>query len=683
MALVKPIVNEIVAFDATVGTTITFIANGGDQITGNQIKIVTNSGSTETTVYTNTVTSYELSHIIPASIGLQNGNYYKLMVRTLDILGNTSEWSNYQPFYCYTTPTLSFNLYEGQTLRVSNYNVVLTYSQNESEKVDYAIIKLYNANNVLISSSGNLYNSTTPPLTFSTTISRLENHSQYNLEGTVVTVNGTIVKTTVKFYVNFNTIIADTDLTLTLDACNGFVNARSSMISNLVGKSNPTPATYIDYEMVDLLCPPDIENERYSKWVKWDDGLLIPTNFLLRLWFYPAKQPYHILTLKNIYNNDYLNIVMNRSATEDYITIDTNNGTHIDESLGVHCNGNTKVFLWLKIVDDVWTVQTQVLSTETTVIEWESSHNNIKYNVDSDIPWNTEPLGDYIPSTNTYAPLNDEMNYLKIGNGIFDNLNLTKDTDIPYSTSVPVWNDDTILCINFNGNLDNNGAPHYTKLVLKRKDDSLLSWLTLSEKDVTEYNKGVYIDFNDSFIPTGIEQTYALVTYIDNIPSEPVTEKITPHWSKYFLSDRNNRFVLNYAVIYSGHNQNIQNGVFMPIGAKYPIVIQNANGNYRSGSLQFKVLGYQYEINQRLDRISIKNQLDDILAFLTNGTAKCLTDFNGNIFIIKVINSPQIAYDANWGNGIASVSFDWVEQTEYNNYEGMLELGLFDYIVTN
>ena len=39
MSLVKPIVNEIVAFDATVGTTITFTANGGDQVTGNKIKV--------------------------------------------------------------------------------------------------------------------------------------------------------------------------------------------------------------------------------------------------------------------------------------------------------------------------------------------------------------------------------------------------------------------------------------------------------------------------------------------------------------------------------------------------------------------------------------------------------------------------------------------------------------------
>lgn len=680
MALVKPIVNEINAFDATIGTTITFIASGGDQVTKNEVKIILNNDQQgESVVYDKTITSYNLSHTIPSGY-LQNGQYYKLAVRTYDAINNVSEWSNYQPFYCYTTPTLTFNISDGSTVNKSTQNILLTYRQIQSEKVDYALIQLYNANNVLIDNSGNLYNSTNPPLNFAYTISGLENHSQYKLVGTVVTINGTIVTKEIRFYTNYGTIIVDTELTATLDDCNGYVNLHSNKIFNLVGISNPSPATYIENKMIDLLCPPDIDNEIYSKWAKWEGALTVPTNFLLRIWFYPAKQPYHILMMQDEYNEHYLNITFNRGSSTDYITIDTDNGTHIDTSLGTFCNGNTKIFLWIKVVDNVWTVQTDILETETTSIVWEdTANNNIKYNVDSDMPWKNEALGTYVTTTNTYQALSTEMKILKIGNGIFDNLNLTKDTSIAYTTTIPAWDNNTILNINFNGNLSNNGAPYYTKLVLKRKDDSILTWITLSEVDVID-NVESYIDFNDSFIPTNVEQNYSLITYVNNIPSDPYIVQITPRWGKYFLSDKNNRFILNYAVIYSNNNQNIQNGVFMPIGAKYPIVVQNGEGNYRSGSIQFKVLGYQYEINQRLDRISIKKQLDDILEFLTNGSAKCITDFNGNIFIFKVINSPQISYDANWGNGIATVSFDWVEQTKYNDYEGMLELGLFDYI---
>ena len=40
MALVKPMINEIAAFDAENEVTISFIANGGDQVVKNEIKVV-------------------------------------------------------------------------------------------------------------------------------------------------------------------------------------------------------------------------------------------------------------------------------------------------------------------------------------------------------------------------------------------------------------------------------------------------------------------------------------------------------------------------------------------------------------------------------------------------------------------------------------------------------------------
>ena len=70
MALVTPIVNSIPALDATKANTITFTANGGDQIVKNEIQIVNNI--TETIVYTNIATTYVLGQTIPANI-LTNG----------------------------------------------------------------------------------------------------------------------------------------------------------------------------------------------------------------------------------------------------------------------------------------------------------------------------------------------------------------------------------------------------------------------------------------------------------------------------------------------------------------------------------------------------------------------------------------------------------------------------------
>ena len=681
MALVKPIVNEIVAFDATVGTTVTFTASGGDQVYKNEIKVMlNNSDGTESLAYDNTITSYELSHTIPAGV-LINGKYYKVSIRTFDVLNNASPWSNSQPFYCYKTPVLSFNITNGQTINTPNYHIVLNYNQAENEKVDYAIINVYNGSNLLIGSSGNLYNSDYPPLSFGYDVFGLDNHSQYYVQGIVVTVNGTIVQTNkIIFYTNYGTIIDETTLTATLDSCNGYVNLHSSIVSKICGESSPSPLEYIfNGRMANLRnATADINIPDYAFWAKWDKLFTIPKDFILRLWFYPARQPFEIIRLSNSDDSSYMKINFRRDTTQDYLSIRTDNGGIEDVPLGLHCNGNTKIFLWIKVIENNWDVQFEILSSNTTILEWNANNNNLQYNVTSDLTYVGTTYETFTASASNYVDMSDEFTSVIIGNGVFDHMNITTDTTITYSNVIPEWNDKDVLNIKFDGDLT-NGSPNYTKLVLKRKDATLLNWMNLSEIDVS-YNVPTFINFDDSFIPTGVEQQYALVVYVDDIPSEFHTVEITPTWSKYFLSDKNNKFVLNYAVIYSGQVQNIQNGVFMPIGATYPMVIQNGEGNYTSGSIQFKVLGYQYEIDKRLDRISITKQKEDILKFLTNGKAKCLTDFNGNIYILKVVNSPQISYDANWGNGIPTISFDWVEQGKYNDYDSMLELGLFDYV---
>lgn len=685
MALVKPTINDIIAFDATSAYTVTFTANGGSRVVKNQIYIVTNNDN-ETVKYNNTVTSFDLSHTIPANT-LSNGVYYKVRIRTYDELNNASEWSDYYPFRCYTTPNLYF-ISLPSVISNSTYTFNLRYTQLESEKLDYAIIRLYNNNNIELQNSGNLYNANTPPINFNYTVNNLKNNTQYKVRATGMTVEGTIVDTgLITFRVDYETIPNTDSISAIVDDCNGYVNVQSNVIVKVNVSHNPETLKYIDDEMVNLLNPVDtLDKQDYAYWVKWS-GLQIPARFLLRLWFYPARQPFDVIRLKNDVNSTYINISLKRRSTGDYISIRASGNTsRVDLPLNTICNGNTKVFLWLKIIDADWEVKATVLEKENTILNWGNGgasgteDNNIEYNVTTDKKWGNEDYGNFTPSTTLYNNLARTLTQVIIGNGIFDHLNITTDTSLEYNTAIPSgYTPQTLLNIDFKNNVGSND--NYTRLLLKRKDETMLDWINVCDISSIPIGVPTYINFDDSYIPMGVEQTYALVTYIDNVPSEYYTLKVTPKWGKYFLSDPTNRFPLNYAVIYSNHSQNVQSGVFLPIGAKYPIVIQNGEGNYRSGSLQFKILGYQYEVNNKLDRISMTKELKDVLTFLTNGKPKCLTDFNGNIFIFKVINSPQVSYDANWGNNIPVVSFDWVEQAEYNNAEEMLDLGLYKKII--
>ena len=705
MALTKPIIGDVVAFDATVGTTVTFNATttSGNTIEGNEIEIMTNPSNDDgTVIYTHTVMQRALSHTIPSNTSLThlaNGSYYKLRIRTIDDIGNYSEWSNYTPFYCYSTPIVQFtNISSGQVINSTSFTFNVSYTQLQNENINYAIINLYNNNNNLIDSSGNLYNTGNPPLEFNYYVSGLQNHTSYKIKAVVETVNGTIIETPLlSFNVNYETVDNDNKLVATVNSCEGYINVRSNVINKMDIESNPDPLHYINDTMADLtstisnLSLPNTEDITHLSplvtWARWG-RLDIPTSFILRAWFYPARQPFECIRLSRatygILGTIYLQVKLQRGTTTDYLSITTSDGTHIDRALNTFCNGNTKVFLWVKILGNSWDARTEVLDTDSTMINWvnagvsASGDSNILYNVTTDITWDSEPYGSYTPSADVTYGLSNSFISVAVANGIFDELNITTDTSLIYTTDIPDMTPQTLLKVDFDGNIGSDSD--YTRLLLKRKDYTTNTWLNVVDINDIPYGQPVYINFDDSFVPSDVMQTYGLVTYVGGVPSDTYTISVTPKWAKYFISDKSNRFVLNYAVIYSNHNQNIQNGVLMPIGANYPIVIQNAKGNYRSGSVQFKVLGYQYEIDKRLSRRSIIQQTDDMLEFLTNGKAKCITDFNGNIFIIKVINSPQISYDANWGNGITTISFDWVEQGKYNNNSDMVELGLFDYV---
>lgn len=687
MALVTPIINSIPALDATQANTITFVANGGEPIVKNEMKILTNDGN-ETVVYTHTETTTVLGQIIPANT-LTNGNYYKVVVRTYDAYDNTSEWSNYQPFYCYSTPTLTLNLSDEQIVHDSSFDLTLTYNQAESERLDYVTIYFYDINDVLISNSGRLFNSNIPPVVFSYFLGNLENNKGYKVRADGITVDGTLLATDlITFYVSYEIIDTEGKVYPEVNSCEGYIEAISSpIVRAYTGNNahNPQTLSYIDLntklDLSSIVGKVDIEDE-HSYWVKWYDLYPVSTFFLLRIWFYPARTAFKIAEIVSTDGTNSIKLYYRRGISEDYISIRTDDGIELDRGLGIICNGNTKVFLWLQVKGKKWDLQTEILFNPTTSLNWNSSTNNVNYNFTTDITYGDESYGTFEPAVDDTHPLNDVFDTVIVGNGVFDELILSLDANMPYTSEMPATDASSILLVKFNGSILNE-APldhNYNKVMLQRKDDTMSTWWTMKVMEISSSEAFAQLVFDDYFIPSGTKQSYALTIYENDVPSKTYTVDVVPKWGRVFLSDKDENYKLNYAVIYSNGSQNIQNGVLMPIGSKYPIVIQNAEGNYKSGSLQFKVLGYKFDEDKILDRNSIVKQTNDILAFLTNGKAKCIKDFNGNIFICKVINSPQISYDANWGNGITTISFDWVEQTEYNDYEGMTDFGLIDIV---
>lgn len=276
MALTTPILASMNAFDASNEQVFTFNVIGGDQVVASTLTIKDNE--TLAVAYTNRQVTFAFENTVPAGT-LANGKYYQASIVTENAAGTKSAQSNIIQFYCYTHPTFAFsNIASTGIIGNASYSFDVTYNQAENENLDSYVFNLYNSQKILLSTSGNQYNSSaTFPLTISHLFSGLENNSEYYVEANGVTSGGTRITTgQVHIYVQYTQPAFYSNLTLTNHCQGGYITVQANVVG-IEGKSDPFPPTYIEEQAVDL--------SKFGAYVKWDDGFEINGDFVLRAWF--------------------------------------------------------------------------------------------------------------------------------------------------------------------------------------------------------------------------------------------------------------------------------------------------------------------------------------------------------------------------------------------------------------
>lgn len=366
MAMTKPIGLAVVAYDATTANTVNFTTSGGNQVVKN--RIVVKNNVTNVTVFDNTVVSFKFEHIIPANT-LANNTYYNYSIQTFDVSDNASELSAPIQFYCYTAPTLLItNMPIGNEIEASSYTFQATYNQIEGELLNTCSFTLYDKDGLVISSSGNMYNSATPPLNFSYTFNGFENNGTYKVSVDAVSVNGTVSTTGL---ITFTTTYFYPNLFSLLDLSNNCSKGYIEIINNMVvidGITNPTPPTYISGTKIDLRAD--------DSWVKWIDGFNIAGDFTLGLWFNDANDISRLCTLWNSADSTLTpnRIEINYTQGYDY------GSSTLQKFVELSCYNNftlpyyaysnyidapldsDNLFLWIRKIDGIFTVKLENLS---------------------------------------------------------------------------------------------------------------------------------------------------------------------------------------------------------------------------------------------------------------------------------------------------------------------------------
>lgn len=183
-------VNNIAAFDALNERKINFTYSG-NQCIANTITVY--NSSTNESVYSHRVTSFALSHTIPAGT-LTNGVSYYIKITAHYMNGATEESvtsvaSNI--FLCLKTPVWEFSgITNNSTVNNSTVNLTMNYSQEQNEEINEFIIEVYTVGHTVFHRSPSLYD-----VSVAYTISGLEDNNVYYLRAYGVTVNGLVIDT--------------------------------------------------------------------------------------------------------------------------------------------------------------------------------------------------------------------------------------------------------------------------------------------------------------------------------------------------------------------------------------------------------------------------------------------------------------------------------------------------------
>ena len=280
------------------------------------------------------------------------------------------------------------------------------------------------------------------------------------------------------------------------------------------------------------------------------------------------------------------------------------------------------------------------------------------------------------------SPLNiAQYNYTKLENGIFSHWYVTADGNAQYTSFPPtVWDYLTIMNANMDGNLQAGNISYLIDNVdgikIKRRNINDFNWITIKYIPIQELFESLEFTFNDNLAQNGIEYEYGFFPVSQGIEGNYISNTVFSKFNGVFVCDMDTIYKFNKGVEYGNLEQVQKVGIFEPFGRKYPVVVSNGLINYAKSSLKGIILNDDFDKEKIIDRKKIVEKRNNILNFFNNKKAKILKDWNGNYFLMVIIDSPTFNFNNNYGMGFGSINASWTEIGNPNNQQDLYNSGI-------
>lgn len=291
---------------------------------------------------------------------------------------------------------------------------------------------------------------------------------------------------------------------------------------------------------------------------------------------------------------------------------------------------------------------------------------------------------DFLKDENTLnpSPLTiSQYNSIKLENGIFSHWYVTSDGNAEYISEPPtVWDYLTIMNANMEGNLEAGNIGYFMENVdgirIKRRKVGEFNWITLNYISLEELSGDIGFTFNDNLAQNGVEYEYGFFPVAQGVEGNYISNTIFSKFNGVFICDLNTIYKFDKDVEYGALEQVQKVGVFEPFGRKYPVVVTNGLIDYAKGSLSGTILNDDFNETKQINREKIVEKRNNILKFFNNKKAKILKDWNGNYFLMIIVDSPKVDFVNFYGMGINKVNASWAEIGDPNNQQDLYNSGI-------
>lgn len=279
----------------------------------------------------------------------------------------------------------------------------------------------------------------------------------------------------------------------------------------------------------------------------------------------------------------------------------------------------------------------------------------------------------------------ENINYVELKKGIYDDLYITKATDFELTYNCPdEWDFDTVLWAKFNGNTiagnidwDLDVISH---IILKSRSEGDYQWKTIAVKEVNTIDDYV-INYPDYFTASGETVEYAIVPIFYGSEGNYASTKATLKFDKMFLVEGSIVWGTEITDGYCDTTRNIPSSTVELLNSRYPIFIRNTIANYDTGNCKGSFVPLSDDENCELaydskhDYQRTKYQRE-FMDFICDSIPKILKLPDGRLWIIQVTPNPTDT--ANQAYNDKEISWSWVEIGSVNSEEDLYYLGLSD-----